>query len=296
VIYYFMFQHKEEHAIARMARILSVSESGYYKWLRRRNAPLTVREQEELNLTEEIYSIFKASHYSYGSRKITAILNQRHTEPINHKRVERIMQKYCWHSKVRRKYIVTTDSDHDFPIAPNLLKRDFSTDGPGQKMVSDTTAIPTGEGTLYVAGILDLYGRRPVGIALSMHNDRFLVLDALEDMILRGFKHTGAILHSDRGSTYCSREYRQAIEDAGMICSMSRKGDCWDNAPMECFWGKMKSEWMDRDYETIAEAAADVYEYCWSFYSKQRIHASLNYTTPERYYNSWTHQPRYSMI
>ena len=279
-----------------MARILSVSESGYYKWLRRRNAPLTVREQEELNLTEEIYSIFKASHYSYGSRKITAILNQRHTEPINHKRVERIMQKYCWHSKVRRKYIVTTDSDHDFPIAPNLLKRDFSTDGPGQKMVSDTTAIPTGEGTLYVAGILDLYGRRPVGIALSMHNDRFLVLDALEDMILRGFKHTGAILHSDRGSTYCSGEYRQAIEDAGMICSMSRKGDCWDNAPMECFWGKMKSEWMDRDYETIAEAAADVYEYCWSFYSKQRIHASLNYTTPERYYNSWTHQPRYSMI
>jgi putative transposase len=163
-------------------------------------------------------------------------------------------------------------------------------------MVSDTTAIPTGEGTLYVAGILDLYGRRPVGIALSMHNDRFLVLDALEDMIIRGFKHTGAILHSDRGSTYCSGEYRQAIEDAGMICSMSRKGDCWDNAPMECFWGKLKSEWMDRDYETIAEAAADVYEYCWSFYSKQRIHASLNYTTPERYYNSWTHQPRYSMI
>ena len=296
MIYYFMFQHKEEHAIARMARVLSVSESGYYKWLRKRNAPLTVREQEELNLTEEIYSIFKASHYSYGSRKITAILNQRHTEPINHKRVERIMQKYCWHSKVRRKYIVTTDSDHDFPIAPNLLKRDFSTDGPGQKMVSDTTAIPTGEGTLYVAGILDLYGRRPVGIALSMHNDRFLVLDALEDMILRGFKHTGAILHSDRGSTYCSREYRQAIEDAGMICSMSRKGDCWDNAPMECFWGKLKSEWMDRDYETIAEAAADVYEYCWSFYSKQRIHASLNYTTPERYYNSWTHKTGYPMI
>ena len=291
-----MFQHKEEHAIARMARILSVSESGYYKWLRRRNAPLTVREQEELNLTEEIYSIFKASHYSYGSRKITAILNQRHTEPINHKRVERIMQKYCWHSKVRKSYIVTTDSDHDLPIAPNLLKRDFSAERPGQKMVSDTTAISTGEGTLYVAGILDLYGRIPVGIALSMHNDRFLVLDALEDMVIRGFKHTGAILHSDRGSTYCSGEYRQAIEDAGMICSMSRKGDCWDNAPMECFWGKMKAEWMDCDYETIAEAAADVYEYCWSFYSKQRIHASLNYTTPERYYNSWTHKPGYPMI
>lgn len=291
-----MFQHKEEHAIARMARVLSVSESGYYKWLRKRNAPLTVREQEELDLTEEIYSIFKASHYSYGSRKITAILNQRHTEPINHKRVERIMQKYCWHSKVRKSYIVTTDSDHDLPIAPNLLKRDFSAERPGQKMVSDTTAISTGEGTLYVAGILDLYGRIPVGIALSMHNDRFLVLDALEDMVIRGFKHTGAILHSDRGSTYCSGEYRQAIEDAGMICSMSRKGDCWDNAPMECFWGKMKAEWMDCDYETIAEAAADVYEYCWSFYSKQRIHASLNYTTPERYYNSWTHKPGYPMI
>ena len=296
MIYYFMFQHKEEHAIARMARVLSVSESGYYKWLKRLNAPPTEREQEELDLTEEIYNIFKASHYSYGSRKITAILNTRHTKPINHKRVERIMQKYCWHSKVRKNYIVTTDSDHDFPIAPNLLKRDFSAEKPGQKMVSDTTAISTGEGVLYVAGILDLYGRRPVGIALSTHNDRFLVIDALEDMIIRGFRHTGAILHSDRGSTYCSDDYRQAIEDAGMICSMSRKGDCWDNAPMECFWGKMKSEWMDREYETIAEAAADVYEYCWIFYTKQRIHATLDYMTPATYYNAWPSQQVNPMI
>ena len=159
-----MFQHKEEHTIARMARVLGVSESGYYKWLKRRDAPLTAREQEELDLTEEIYNIFKGSHYSYGSRKITVILNRHHAKPINHKRVERIMQKYCWHSKVRKKYAVTTDSEHDFPIAPNLLKRDFSADRPGQKMVSDTTAVPTNEGFLYVAGILDLYGRRPVGM------------------------------------------------------------------------------------------------------------------------------------
>ena len=221
-----MFQHKEEHTIARMARVLSVSESGYYKWLKRRDAPPTAREQEELALTEEIYNIFKGSHYSYGSRKITAILNRHRAKPINHKRVERIMQKYCWHSKVRKKYVVTTDSEHDFPIAPNLLKRNFSADRPGQKMVSDTTAVPTNEGFLYVAGILDLYGRRPVGIALSTHNDRFLVMDALKDMVIRGFKHNGAILHSDRGSTYCSDDYRQAMEDAGMICSMSRKGDC----------------------------------------------------------------------
>ena len=291
-----MFQHKEEHAIARMAKVLSVSESGYYKWLKRLNAPPTAREREELDLTEEIYNIFKDSHYSYGSRKITATLNERHTEPINHKRVERIMQKYCWQSKVRTKYVVTTDSEHDYPTAPNLLKRDFSADHPGQKMVSDTTAIPTDEGFLYVAGILDLYGRRPVGIALSMHNDRFLVIDALKDMLIRGFKHTGAILHSDRGSTYCSDDYRHAIEDAGMICSMSRKGNCWDNAPMECFWGKMKSEWMDREYETIAEAAADVYEYCWNFYPHQRIHASLNYMTPVAYYDSWTGQLANSSI
>ena len=290
MIYYFMFCHKEEHAIARMAKVLSVSESGYYKWLKRRNAPPTARELEELNLTEEIYNIFKESRYTYGSRKITAILNERHKKPINHKRVERIMQKYCWRSKVRKKYIVTTDSEHDFPIAPNLLKRDFSSDKPGQKMVSDTTAVPTEEGTLYVAGILDLYGRRPIGIGVSIHNDRFLVIEALKDMITRGFKHTGAILHSDRGSTYCSDDYRQALEDAGIICSMSRKGDCWDNAPMECFWGKLKSEWMDREYETIAEAVADVYEYCWRFYTHQRIHASLNYMTPANYYDAWTDQ------
>ena len=279
-----MFQHKEEHTIARMARVLSVSESGYYKWLKRRDAPPTAREQEELALTEEIYNIFKGSHYSYGSRKITAILNRHRAKPINHKRVERIMQKYCWHSKVRKKYVVTTDSEHDFPIAPNLLKRNFSADRPGQKMVSDTTAVPTNEGFLYVAGILDLYGRRPVGIALSTHNDRFLVMDALKDMVIRGFKHNGAILHSDRGSTYCSDDYRQAMEDAGMICSMSRKGDCWDNAPMESFWGKMKLEFVDRTYDTLDEARSAVYEYVWSFYTNLRPHAANGYLTPAEYY------------
>ncbi len=153
-------------------------------------------------------------------------MNKRRAKQIKHKRVERIMQKYCWHSKVRKKHDVTTDFEYDFPIVPNLLKRDFTADRLRQKMVSDTTAVSTNEGFLYVTGILDLYGRRPVGIALSTHNDCFLVIDALKDMLIRGFKHAGAILHSDRGSTYCSDDYRKAMEDADMICSMSRKGDC----------------------------------------------------------------------
>jgi len=204
-----MLQHKDEHAIARMAKVLKVSESGYYKWLKRHNAPPSAKELEELALVEEIFEIFKASHYSYGSRKVTKVLNDRHANPINHKRVARIMSEYCWHSKVHKSYVVTTDSNHEYPVAPNLLKRNFSADRPGQKLVSDTTVIITGEGHLYVAGILDLYGRLPVGIAVSMHNDRFLVIDALKDMIRRGYMHEGAILHSDRGATYCSEDYRK---------------------------------------------------------------------------------------
>lgn len=278
-----MREHKSEHSIARMAKVLNVSESGYYKWLQRQEGPLTEKEKEDLQLTKEILEIYRLSRGSYGSRKITAILNRKHVKPINHKRVERIMKECSLFSKTCKKYICTTDSNHDEAIADNLIDRDFETLKPGCKMVSDTTEISTKQGKLYVAGIIDLYARMPVGMAMSRHNDKELVINAFNDMINRGCGRAGCIIHSDRGSTYCSKEYRKLISKHDFICSMSRKGDCWDNAPMESFWGKMKTEWLREEYNTIKEAKRDVYEYVWHFYPRERPHKTLNYLTPIDY-------------
>ena len=150
--------------------------------------------------------------------------------------------------------------------------------------VSDTTVITTGQGKLYVAGILDLYGDMPVGIAMSTRNDKKLVMNEFDDMIMRGCGKPGCIIHSDRGSTYCATEYRQLISRYDFLCSMSRKGDCWDNAPMESFWGKMKSEWLSDKYDTIQQAKRDVYEYVWHFYPKERPHETFGYLTPDEFY------------
>ncbi len=151
-------------------------------------------------------------------------------------------------------------------------------------MVSDTTVVLTAQGPLYVAGILDLYGRIPVGMAMSTKNDRHLVMNALDDMLIRGCGREGCIIHSDRGSTYASKEYRELLEKHGLTCSMSRKGDCWDNAPMESFWGKMKSEWLKKKYKRMEDAARDIYEYVWHFYPCERPHETYGYLTPLEVY------------
>lgn len=281
----FMREHMHEYSIARMAKVLNVSESGYYKWCRRLEAPLTDKEKEDIEITEEIYEIYRASRGAFGSIKITSILNSTRSKPVNHKRVARIMQECCLFSKTSSKYVCTTDSNHDEVLADNLIDRDFIATAPNTKMLSDTTVVKTDEGNLYVAGILDLYGNMPVGMAMSIYNDRFLVMDAFNDMILRGCGKPGCIIHSDRGSTYCSKDYRMLISKYDFICSMSRKGDCWDNAPMESFWGKMKQEWLKAKYHTLSEAKKDIYEYVWHFYPSIRPHASFNYLTPKEYYS-----------
>lgn len=186
MIYVFMYRHSAEFSIARMAKVLEVSESGYYKWFAKQHREAGPKEIEEAALTAEILRIFRLSRGSFGSRKVTAELNRNREEPVNHKRVARIMKEYGLRSRTSKAYECTTDSNHDFPIAENLLQRDFTAAGKDEKMVSDTTTISTGEGKLYVAGILDLYGRMPVGFAMSTHNDRFLVMEALEDMLIRG--------------------------------------------------------------------------------------------------------------
>lgn len=267
-----------------MAKTLGVSESGYYKWLARHKNPPSRKELEDIALTEEIWQIYKKSRGSFGIRQMTRKLNSIRMSKVNHKRVERLMRKNNLKSKIKSRYVVTTDSKHDMPIADNLLDRKFTANKPDEKMVSDTTEISTEQGKLYVAVIMDLYGRMPVGLAMSCNNDRFLVMDAFRDMISRGCGARFCFIHSDRGSTYCSADYRKLISKYDMLCSMSRKGDCWDNAPMESFWGKMKREWLKKKYHTINEAKRDVYEYVWSFYPRERPHGSNGDKTPWEYY------------
>jgi putative transposase len=188
------------------------------------------------------------------------------------------------YSKVKRSRRSFTEPGDGTNIQEDLLKRDFQVSAPDQKMVSDTTGIRTRQGWLYVAGILDLYGRIPVGIATSSRNDTGLVVAAFQDMRNRGHGGDGCILHSDRGSTYTSNEYQQLISSNAMLSSMSRKGDCWDNAPMESFWGKMKLEFCDKLYDTLDDAKSAVYEYVWSFYTNLRPHAANGYLTPAQFY------------
>jgi len=276
----FMWKHRDEYSVAKMAKVLGVSESGYYRWLSRKPSK---RAEEDLVLIEEIAEIFYTNHRVFGSRKITSIMRSR-GRLINHKRVERLMSEYCMKSRVCKQYNSFTEPGDDKNIKDNLLKRDFSVTGPDQKMVSDTTGIRTKEGWLYVAGILDLCGRIPVGMATGPRNDTELVSTAFRDMRRRGHGGNGCILHSDRGSTYSSGEYQQLISSSDMLSSMSRKGDCWDNAPMESFWGKMKLEFVDKTYSTLEEARAAVYEYVWSFYTNLRPHAANGYLTPAEYY------------
>lgn len=279
-----MYENKEMYSIARMAKVLEVSESGYYKWIAALNAPISDKELEDIELAEEIHKIFVESHGSFGSRKITQRLNEKRSKTVNHKRVERLMSEYGLFSKTHKKYICTTDSKHSNAIADNLLARNFDATKPNEKMVSDTTVVSTKQGNLYVAGILDLYGRLPVGLAMSKRNDKELVIEALKDMLARGCGSPGCIMHSDRGSTYSSEDYRKLLSKHDLLCSMSKKGDCWDNAPMESFWGKMKSEWLKKTYATMDEAKRDIYEYVWNFYPRKRPHASNGYMTPIQYY------------
>ena len=270
-----------------MAKVLEVSQSGYYKWKKAQKTQ-SLREIENIEITKEIGKIYDQSKAVYGIRKVTMELNaqrqKRRKSPVNHKRVERIMRENRWHSRVRKKFIVTTDSSKTQKPADNLLQRDFIAKRPGEKFISDTTYLPTPEGTLYVAAILDLFGRYPLGLAMSTKNNRKLVIECLKDALANHKLEPGCIGHSDQGSTYASEEYQKLLRENHIRCSMSRKADCWDNAAMESFFGKMKTEWLYKMPKTIKEAKQLVYEYVWDFYAKKRRHASNGYRTPYEVY------------
>ena len=280
--YLYMEQNRSIYRIAKMAQWLQVSRSGYYAWRRRSKS---LRELENEALLEEIIQIHESSRGTYGSKKISHEINRRSDRPVNHKRIERIMRENGIQSKTRRKYKATTNSRHSLPVAENILNRDFAADRPGEKMVSDITYIPTEEGWLYLAGVMDLCGDKIVGVSMGGRMTKELVIAALRDAIHHTPVTEGCILHSDRGSQYCSQDYQSLAKEHGFISSMSRKGNCWDNAPMESFWGKLKQEWLnERHFYTREEAMSAVFEYIWIFYNRKRIHEANGYLTPEEYY------------
>ena len=268
--------------IVKMAKVLEVSASGYYAWLKR--AP-SKRAIENKQLGIEIERIFYKSRRSYGSRKIQKTLLREENKNVGLKRVISIMRKHDLKSKVRRKYKATTNSAHHLPVSDNILNRRFEATEPKQKLVSDITYIPTDEGWLYLAAVMDLCGRRIVGASMDERMTKDLVCNALTDAVNRTGRSDGGILHSDRGSQYCSEAYRSLASSFGFISSMSRTGNCWDNAPMESFWGKLKQEWLnEQHFKTRAEAKSAVFEYIWIFYNRQRLNAAIGYSTPDEYY------------
>lgn len=262
-----------------MCKLLQVQRSSFYAWQRR---PKSNRQIENERILRKIQEIYEMKHRIYGYPRITKALPD--DMKVSQGRVYRIMRANGIKSKTARKYKPqTTDSNHNLPVAENILGRAFNAEKPNQKWVSDITYIETAEGFLYLAGILDLYDKTIVGWSMQDHMKKELVIEALEQAILHFRPSKGLLIHSDRGSQYCSNNYQQILSDKGFVCSMSRKGNCWDNAPMESFWGKLKTEWLsDKKFKTIAQAKAAVFEYIEIFYNRDRLHSTIEYVSPNK--------------
>jgi transposase InsO family protein len=280
VKYAFIRLHSEVHKITRLCELLEVSTSGFYDWYDR---PESNRSRENSVLTEKIKCFHQQSNKIYGSPKIHEdLIEEGETCGVN--RVARLMKVADIKSKMARQFVITTNSKNTMQPAPDLLKRQFTVDQCNTAWVSDTTFIGTREGWLYLAVILDLFSRQVIGWAMSNKNNTQLVQDALTMAIWRRGKAKDVIVHSDQGSTYASGDYQQQLSANKLRCSMSRKGECLDNAVAESFFGSLKNELVyHEDYKTRSEARQSIFEYIEVFYNRKRRHAFLNYMTPVDY-------------
>jgi transposase InsO family protein len=270
-----------EFTVRDCCRVLKVSISGYYRWLKH---PVGKREASEIELAGKIREVHAQTRGVYGSPRIRTELMHRGVKR-NRKTIARIMHKHAIRSKVKRKFRVrTTDSNHDHPIAPNLLDRNFTVEALDQVWLCDITYIPTGEGWLYLAGVMDLCSRRIVGWSMADHMRAGLVVDALEMARTRRNPAPGLLHHSDRGVQYACKEYRELLDHLGAVASMSRAGECRDNAPAESFWSTLKNELVHHEeFATRAEARAAIFDYIEVFYNRTRLHSSLGYISPEAF-------------
>lgn len=263
-----------------MCRLLQVSAGGYYTW---RDRPASACQQRRETLVVEIQTIHQEFRECYGSPRIHKELRARGQDCCLNT-VAKLMRQQGIAAKTKRKFRCTTDSNHDRPVADNILDRQFEPTAVNQVWVADITYIPTREGWLYLAAVEDLYSRQIVGWSMSERISSRLVVDALEMALVRRLPAEGLLTHSDRGSQYASDHYQRLLERHTITCSMSRRGNCWDNAPMESFFASLKKELIHHeDYQTRAEARASVFEYIEVFYNRVRRHSALGYLSPVEY-------------
>jgi putative transposase len=273
----FISEERVAFPVTTLCRLMEVSPSGFYA---SHGRPVSARVRRDQELAEQVAAAHHASKRRYGSPRVHAELKAA-GQQVGRKRVARLMREKKLVGRMRRRFRTTTDSRHLFPIAPNLLKRDFTAEAPDQAWVTDITFLWTKQGWLYLAVILDLFSRRVVGWATSQNVDRHLALAALDMALIQRRPVSGLVHHSDRGSTYASEDYRNALRSRGFECSMSRKGDCWDNAVAESFFATLKREVENiDDLESRAAATLSVREYIEGFYNLQRRHSAIGYNSP----------------
>jgi transposase InsO family protein len=276
VKFQFIAAEKVHHALGLLCRCLRVTRSGFYAWQKR---PASAHAKRDRQLKVLVRASFTASKQRYGSPRIHQDLIEQ-GERVSRKRVIRLMQEDGLQARQPKRFVCTTNSDHDLPVAANLLNREFTAAVPNQRWAGDTTEFKTGEsGTLYLAAILDLFSRFVVGWAISAVNDRHLTLAALTMALNRRCPETGLLHHSDRGSTYASEDYQRRLDAHGIMCSMSRTGDCYDNAVMEAYFSRLKTELAD-EFTSRGQAQRELFEYIEGFYNTRRRHSTLGYISP----------------
>lgn len=277
MIYPFIEAARSHYPVRRICRSLGVSPSGYYAW---RQRPPSRRALANQALLVQIRAIHAETHQRYGSPRIHAELQARGVV-CNRKRVARLMRLHHLQARHQRRYHRSTQADPRVPAAPNRLAQAFQATAPNQKWLTDVTSIPTGEGWLYLAAVVDLYSRRVIGWALAAQNDTPLVLRALELALGRRQPEAGTLHHSDRGAPYTSAAYQRVLQARQLVVSMSGTGNCYDNAPMESFFATLKTELIShRRYRTRAEARQDIVDYVEGFYNARRRHSALGYRSP----------------
>jgi transposase InsO family protein len=268
---------RHNYPVPLLCRVLGVSASGYHAW---RNRPPSRRTLEEARLEVEIRAAHRRTRETYGAERLQEDLFA-HGVNVGVYRIKRLRRKLGLRCRQMKKFKATTNSRHSLPVAENLLDQQFEATAPGQVWLSDITYIPTGEGWLYLAGHKDLCTREIVGYAMAARMTKNLVSQSLFRAVSVKRPAAGLVHHSDRGSQYCSHEYRKLLDQFKMRVSMSGKGNCYDNAPMESFWGTLKTELVfHRHYETRQEAIRDITEYIELFYNRQRRQGKLGYLSP----------------
>jgi putative transposase len=274
----FIEDHRDVYPVRLMCAVLEVSPAGYYAW---RGRPVSVRASANTTLLATIRQVHQDSGRRYGSPRVHASLRAQ-GRGVSRGRVERLMRRHGIRAIMAPpRRVRTTDSQHSLPIAPNLIERNFVAAAPNQVWLADITYIPTGEGWLYLAAVMDLFSRKIVGWAMRDHLRTELASSALAMAIRRQRPVAGLIHHSDRGVQYASYDYRAALSAARITASMSRKADCFDNAPMESFFHTLKTEHVHhRQYQNRAEAAHDIFAFIEGFYNRTRLHSAIGYITP----------------